>query len=652
MDPNPTPDLPAHDEISGNNSGMADTNPAPSSTPLITPTPIAVTPNNNVPDSVQQPTPLAAANQINSTPRAGFNPPANVASYNTAPTASPVLGVPVVGKPFFSEDETQGSQLKPGPVVKSGFGGKKFLLVGLVAILIVGCGLGYVFAFYLPNRPANVFQTGLDRSGKSLTGLVDKFTAQDKLKQLENSEITATAEAKGAGSSFSGNFDVKLSKTKSDGSLDIKLKSDNQAEKALNLKFLTDLPADKQFPNIYFQITGIKALGLDAFAPSIVAYDGKWISIDSDYLESIASGQAALKNKENITSEEVASLVKIISSTSNEYLLTSDKNKAVLENKSFVGRENIDGISAYHYQVGINKPHAKEYCKVLSERVIASAVARKLANLDDKGVEEQKKDIAKSCNDDVDQSIKDDKTLDMWIDAKYKLIHKIRVYDEHDKTTYTDFGQNYNGGDHISFFVAYHKESSKTDAKFSIDVDTKAFTSKGTLTWVQKEGEGQDIKITFEAKPYSGEVKADKPANAISIKDVLSKLGYETPTTNATAPSGTSTGTVQNKAKDTERQTDIKALHGQVEAYYAQYGFYPSLANLNSASWRSTNLRGLDSEALKDPDGTATTLATSATAKQYGYAPAGCSNNGSECQSYTLSAQLSSGALYTKQSLN
>src|SRR6185436_8134483 len=68
---------------------------------------------------------------------------------------------------------------------------------------------------------------------------------------------------------------------------------------------------------------------------------------------------------------------------------------------------------------------------------------------------------------------------------------------------------------------------------------------------------------------------------------------------------------IQAKARDTERQTDIKALHGQVEAYYAQNGKYPTLGNMNDGSWRTSNMKGLDGEALKDPKGSAQTLAAS-----------------------------------------
>src|SRR5258708_1962844 len=65
---------------------------------------------------------------------------------------------------------------------------------------------------------------------------------------------------------------------------------------------------------------------------------------------------------------------------------------------------------------------------------------------------------------------------------------------------------------------------------------------------------------------------------------------------------------IQQKARDTERTTDIKALHGQIEAYYASKGNYPSLTDMNDSTWRGTNMKGLDQEALKDPKGSTYTL--------------------------------------------
>ncbi len=114
---------------------------------------------------------------------------------------------------------------------------------------------------------------------------------------------------------------------------------------------------------------------------------------------------------------------------------------------------------------------------------------------------------------------------------------------------------------------------------------------------------------------------------------------------------------VQKKARDTERTTDIKAIHGQVEAYFAQNGNYPTLVHMNDPAWRSTNMKGLDGEALKDPKGTAQTLVGSTTAGSYVYAvgPVSCDDGASAtngCATYTLTATLEGGGTFAKSNLN
>jgi len=113
---------------------------------------------------------------------------------------------------------------------------------------------------------------------------------------------------------------------------------------------------------------------------------------------------------------------------------------------------------------------------------------------------------------------------------------------------------------------------------------------------------------------------------------------------------------IQAKARDTERKTDIKALHGQLEAYQAQNGKYPTLANVNDPTFRSTNMKGLDAAALADPKNPASqTLVAAPAANAYAYAvaPAACDNGaGGDCTSYTLTATLEGGGTYVKQSLN
>lgn len=112
---------------------------------------------------------------------------------------------------------------------------------------------------------------------------------------------------------------------------------------------------------------------------------------------------------------------------------------------------------------------------------------------------------------------------------------------------------------------------------------------------------------------------------------------------------------IQQKARDTERKTDINAIHGQLEAYNAQNGKYPTKANVNDATWRGTNMKGLDPAALRDPNGDADMLEDATDVNDYGYAPtpANCDNGvGGDCTGYVLAATLEAGGTYTKNDLN
>lgn len=107
---------------------------------------------------------------------------------------------------------------------------------------------------------------------------------------------------------------------------------------------------------------------------------------------------------------------------------------------------------------------------------------------------------------------------------------------------------------------------------------------------------------------------------------------------------------IQQRARDTERETDIKAMHSQAEAYYAEFGYYPTLAVLVAP------LAGLDAEALVAPGtgGTQVDSSASTTTKyQYAPTPVGCDNTGTNlCTDYTLSADLEGSTNnYTKSGL-
>jgi prepilin-type N-terminal cleavage/methylation domain-containing protein len=121
---------------------------------------------------------------------------------------------------------------------------------------------------------------------------------------------------------------------------------------------------------------------------------------------------------------------------------------------------------------------------------------------------------------------------------------------------------------------------------------------------------------------------------------------------------------IQQKARDTERETDVKALHAQVEAFWAQKGYYPSLTDMNdraAGGFVETNLKGLDAGAFKDPKGTSVNLVAAPAANSYAYAvtnSAGtsCEADDTTCSKYVLTATLegtiNGSSTYVQNSLN
>lgn len=107
----------------------------------------------------------------------------------------------------------------------------------------------------------------------------------------------------------------------------------------------------------------------------------------------------------------------------------------------------------------------------------------------------------------------------------------------------------------------------------------------------------------------------------------------------------TTYGGIQAKARNAKRQTDIASLQTQLEAFFSQNGYYPSLTDMNGAAWLSTNMKSLDLQSLIDPSNPtqSKTLLTAPAAKSYAYAVTDNSNASCEavdtnCAKYTLTA--------------
>lgn len=124
---------------------------------------------------------------------------------------------------------------------------------------------------------------------------------------------------------------------------------------------------------------------------------------------------------------------------------------------------------------------------------------------------------------------------------------------------------------------------------------------------------------------------------------------------------------VRANNRNGERQSDIDKLKRQLEAYSAEAQVYPTLAQLNSPTWRTKHLPKLADASIRDPrwndSVTACTsdkkpiLAAEPEADCYSYKVTAsdgnaCNNTTVSCAHYTLTATLEGGSTYVKSSLN
>ncbi len=120
---------------------------------------------------------------------------------------------------------------------------------------------------------------------------------------------------------------------------------------------------------------------------------------------------------------------------------------------------------------------------------------------------------------------------------------------------------------------------------------------------------------------------------------------------------------IQAKARNAKRQSDIASLQTQLEAFYSQNGYYPSLTDMNNATFLSSNMKSLDQEALVDPSNptNSKTLVATPAAKSYAYtvttsSGGSCESDDTTCAEYTLTATyegtVNGSTTYSKSNLD
>jgi hypothetical protein len=409
----------------------------------------------------------------------------------------------------------------PGTVTTGGVTPPRFsrktikLIVGAAVLVTLGAA-GYVFGYYIPNKPENVYATALKRTGIGYDRLVDYASDPELAKKYKSTEV-------------SGKFRVDSTDFDTDGTFEAKADEKNMTFKmdvgALTSRLKAEIVAkdaeNSESPDVYFKADGIKGYGSLTGIPGLDGLDKQWISVDHSLIDtatkSLSNDTAeSLKLPDDATLKEA---YKTLGDVSDQYLFTGSKKNGVIEMRSYVGKEKVDGKQTLHYKVGVNKANYKKFI-----RALASEMDKTKLNTWVK--ENYGKSISQSM--DVEAIIKDaDKldakdTADLWVNAGTKLVHKVRFTEKNDPKTYLELGLDYDSGDSFPFFLNF---KSSGDGIFkltaTLNAKTDAITVKGALTGNPTVSGSFDLTV----KPGTDNLSVTAPTGSITLTEALARLG-------------------------------------------------------------------------------------------------------------------------------
>ncbi len=421
-----------------------------------------------------------------------------------------------------------GSQIPQTPPKKS-FNKKIIFSLSAVALVLI-LGAGYVFGFYLPNKPENAYNTAFKRTNKAFNTIISNLTDKNQVSKLEKSEINGKAEGEAGGTKYSGELTSKNDKSRLDLQASVSVDSGESGKADVKLNVLSEQKEGSEFPDIYFKVAGLSEIG--AFLPeSLLSYDDAWVLIDSNYLkktideykdvlQGAAEDESATKADLHITAEDVNEVGAVLNAKISEYILTADQNKAVLKQKRFVGKEKTDDINTFHYEMYISKANFANFCKALGNDFYNTKAYKRISGDSENTINDNKQSAVEGC-DDAANDINEDDTFDMWVDAKYKLIHKIQVATSDDKKSYVEFGQTYKGGDSVRLFMNGYEDEGKTKITGYTDINFKAMSSNSEYTVSADDG---NFKLNLVTSTTDKDIVIDKPKEAKSFEEFMNSL--------------------------------------------------------------------------------------------------------------------------------
>ena len=403
--------------------------------------------------------------------------------------------------------------------------GRLFAIAGAAAVVVLGTA-GYVFGFYIPNKPENVFNTALTNTGKGYDQLVDYLDDKELESKFKSASTEGTFKLESADFSTDGKFKAANDEKNATFSGDVGLGTTR-----LTIDGVAKDVDNSESPDLYLKLGGIKGLGEGFGMPELDTLDNQWITLDHSLIDSYvnmaesAGGLEATDQMKAPTQEQAADGARVLGEVSKKYLFTDDEANAVFEMKKYIGKETVDGKETNHYDVKVNKAHLKAYYKELGEQLDKSKLNAWAKDAYDKDLSKliDSEGMQKSVDD-----IKDTDTFGMWVNTETKLVHKVRFSESKNAAeNYMEVGLNYAGGDEKPLFLNFrsNQDGSDTSGSITFNINTKTDVFKIEADLEQKGDNAVAMNLKAEIKPGASNFKAEAPEGAITLSEAFSRVG-------------------------------------------------------------------------------------------------------------------------------
>ncbi len=391
----------------------------------------------------------------------------------------------------------------------------KFILLGIIlAVFLVGGGAA-AYVQFIADSPDKAWECAMSSTAKGLDKLVELSKVQSDKSKIEGTfSMSAPVAADGSVKAIWNGSNGLIT-----GDLGVGGVRGNMEVRATAVE-------NSEYPDMYIKVTGLEALGslVDEDTRGLLAQaNDQWYVLDHTFFGQYVA-EASASTSTQLTEEDVEQAMQAVMGVVKDRLLTTDPQKAVLEVREELGKEDFEGTPTYKYKVGLHEQHFKEFLTALKESLKDSKLAAFMAEVSGMSYDEllNLEDIMKQI-DEVDYSTA---TADVWVQEDGKYIRNVRFYAQENNNT-IDIGVPYEGGDTvpITFKVTVDDDTSKGTVQFGWEINQNTAASR---LWADMDltenGTRAAMKGEMTVGPTDETITVEKPEGAKSVYELLGPI--------------------------------------------------------------------------------------------------------------------------------